>query len=138
MKAEELRIGNLVNFHHNNKLRQGWVTTINHRGKCVVLTFDNFKGNFPDFSMTQGGETHSVKPCNIEPIPLTEEMWENLGFKWDNKRCNYDNGKIIYTRWNHPDYLINEDSDNEINIEFVHQLQNLHFALTGEELTIKE
>ena len=30
-----------------------------------------------------------------------------------------------------------EIEDKNINIKYVHQLQNLYFALTGEELTIK-
>ena len=76
---------------------------------------------------------------NIEPIPLTEEWLSKFGFenafadKWDGMEwmpCEFINGKLYYT----PDMHHHASK----GIENVHQLQNLYFALTGEELTIKE
>ena len=69
----------------------------------------------------------------IEPIPLTEEWLLKLGFKYflDTKIYAIDN------------FFIEKEPDNKIavmydylnkSVEYVHQLQNLYFALTGEEL----
>lgn len=69
---------------------------------------------------------------DIEPIPLTEEWLVKLGFE-----------KIL---WDDFTFFRNKGLDIEIHnggfyanrkIENVHTLQNLYFALTGEELTIK-
>lgn len=80
----------------------------------------------------------------ISPIPITPEVLEKCGFK-----------KIYYTglglyEYHHPDLWNSLDSvgggwnieDNRCgwvlkqHIKYVHQLQNLFFALTGEELNI--
>jgi len=80
------------------------------------------------------------------PIPLTEEWLLKFGWIW-NEECKsyekYPNGDArmhlqfrdisgSYTMFNYVlKALITE------RIYYVHQLQNLYFALTGEELTIK-
>jgi hypothetical protein len=69
---------------------------------------------------------------HVEPIPLTEEWLVKFGFKplvkdWQIK------GLIIHARKR--GFVVN----NRIPIlKTVHQLQNLYFALTGEELTLKQ
>jgi len=73
---------------------------------------------------------------NIEPIPLTEEWLLKFGFEIKQGRFGNEYwGKInLYT-----------SSDKKIvfcfdgylkGIKYVHQLQNLYFALTGNELTL--
>lgn len=72
----------------------------------------------------------------IEPIPLTDEWLEKFGFnKFPNqKKYDMDNfwacGLRNGNEWHFEDL--------ECFVKYVHQLQNLFFALTGEELTIKE
>lgn len=64
------------------------------------------------------------------PIPLTPEILEKCGFEkcscggWKHgiHISKYDNGKLYY---------------KTVIIKYLHQLQNLYFALTGEELTFK-
>ena len=94
----------------------------------------------------------------VEPIPLTEEWLEKFGF------TNYEwcesayfikyNGKSLFLRLYKGDWTctiarINKDSKGHFIestervfkkrlIKYVHQLQNLYFALTGKELTIKK
>ena len=76
-----------------------------------------------------------------EPIPLTEEWILNFGFE---KGCIYSQQRGFTSPCR--DYFF----ENNINclkeiidgnilscIKSVHQLQNLYFALTGTELTIK-
>jgi hypothetical protein len=83
---------------------------------------------------------------DIEPIPLTEEILLKAGFKRYGKdgvvrKCILGDGspgkhreyiKFTYIGC----YYINYDNYNVV-IYYVHQLQNLYFALTGEELEIK-
>ncbi len=93
--------------------------------------------------------------CN--PIPLTEEWLEKFGFEWkaekqtwrieyripfvdDGKRISIhvweDEGMGIWgvTLWE----VVPIDDVTPTVIKYVHQLQNLYFALTGQELTIKQ
>lgn len=88
---------------------------------------------------------------NLKRIPLTTEWLEKFGFQWDENR--YDGETLIVRRGclelHHDEdqpktgYSIAIFDDGNITyagyeIRFIHQLQNLFFALTGEELTIKE
>lgn len=73
----------------------------------------------------------------FNPIPLTKEWLLKFGFdkKFNkgkitvipNGRLNYENGRTYFNSW----------TIMEKQPEYVHQLQNLYFALTGEELTVK-
>ena len=71
-----------------------------------------------------------------EPIPLTEEWLIKFGFKrlfdkfWMKKHLLLNNGFVpMFTDGNYHEEEIGEQ------LKYVHQLQNLYFALTGEELT---
>jgi hypothetical protein len=82
---------------------------------------------------------------HADPIPLSEEWLVKFGFKktvevtWSfgyEKEYNvYRKEDLTYNgiqaAWWYNGLLKNQP-------EFVHQLQNLYFALTGSELTIKE
>ena len=59
----------------------------------------------------------------VKPIPLTEEWLLKFGFIWD--------GDIKILKGYLNDYV---DGNGEARLKYVHQLQNLYFALTGEEL----
>lgn len=76
----------------------------------------------------------------INPIPITEEWLVKLGF------VNRENGwmrlviceDFFYISWEllHGVCLsINFNSTSLVHIKYIHQLQNLIYALTGEELT---
>ena len=112
MKANELRIGNLVlSQWENNKIHKV-------RGQDI-------------FDLEQGIDSNS-----FQPIPLTEEWLLKFGFNKGKFNYKWQYGNFIYDQklklwvWfgvQIHDYLI----------ENVHQLQNLYFALTAQELTIK-
>jgi hypothetical protein len=132
MKATELRIGNLTQDSKGNLL------------KVIGLTDDNISYYVVDrskFPLEVGWQA--------KPIPLTEEWLVKFGFKItkDPEHNFYEKpfdiyhvqlkrliGRdVFYLELNKPNgasYLIKQ-------INHVHQLQNLYFALTGEELTIK-
>ena len=125
MKASELRIGNYIK-----------------------LMF-----NYEDYETIQVTSDELVdvdkKRADYEPLLLTEDWLFKFGFKNTDKD---DNDYITYTDANH-DYYLQIDTrrrdgkytilDNSfddlrafsmVDIVYVHQLQNLYFALTGEEL----
>lgn len=88
---------------------------------------------------------------NLLPIPLTEEILLKFGFnevedeRWcdmheEFEECNYYYLSMFKIYYNPETDKFEDDSlyDFNVNLKYVHQLQNLYFALTGEELTFKK
>lgn len=81
----------------------------------------------------------------VNPIPLTEEWLLKFGFE---KNLNSNNiiyyilaGKCLLEynlTHNIADIVKKVHLDLFIEIEYVHQLQNLYFALTNEELSLQK
>ena len=78
----------------------------------------------------------------FEPIPLTGEWLIKLGFE----KMVYEAGSVIYDKncsriryysYNETFEWQSNDGFDEVQLEYVHQLQNLYFAMTGEELVFK-
>lgn len=75
----------------------------------------------------------------FSPIPLTEDWLIRLGFE----KVNHIHG---YTFWHHKEYRLSiYDTKTEWmsayvkhHCKYIHQVQNLIFALTGKELEVKE
>jgi len=119
MKANELRIGNLI--YVDSKLRYVFGTiykTIQHNYNTQNSTYsENYENE-------------------CEPIPITEEWLLKFGFEvyeFDNKENQYRfKDRLIVIRDNNF-----HDYGTSVKLKSVHQLQNLYFALTNEELTIK-
>lgn len=81
----------------------------------------------------------------IEPIPITEDWLLRFGFEASSIHDNYKLGEIeisssmrkITTNERYNFYLDGEIPESmKIRIQYIHQLQNLFFALTGTELTL--
>lgn len=130
MEAKELRIGNFI-FDEGGIVKE--VEGISGKGSIheeIRLIF------FKD-------QQHSNFSRACKPIPLTEEWLLKFGFE---KRGDFLHKDLlndwtkIYFNLSHG--IICELSINRhscvIKCESVHQLQNLVYAITGEELTIKE
>lgn len=85
------------------------------------------------------GESKEPIDYEIEPIPLNEEWLLKFGF--EKKLGNYELENFrfnINKPINFDGFLFCEGySVITDKIQYVHQLQNLYFALTNEELTIK-
>lgn len=114
IKANEIRLGNYVVSIENN-----------------IYQIDEH-----DFEYTHNG-------CisDINPIPLTEEWLTKFGFVFGIELQDFVKGKHQFIELN---CLCGYFSENDIfyyaektKLKYVHQLQNLYFAITGEELTIK-
>jgi hypothetical protein len=128
MKASELRIGNLIKGKSPEKKVYEEPVELN---EYYFLLFLN---NMMD----------------VEPIPLTEEWLLNFGFTkqdYTMSGCSiYKLGNIIIMNsFLNPvrEYMgitiegISPPTWSLKDLNFVHQLQNLYYELTGEELTIK-
>ena len=119
MKANELRIGNYVFSAEDNKT--GEVLQIDSSG----IIFANKNGN----------RWQDLK--NIQPISLTEETLLKCGFEGGLKYCYLEKDQFCIECNNGVIGLLcgqYAESPQELPIKYLHQLQNLYFALTGRNL----
>lgn len=73
----------------------------------------------------------------FEPIPLTEEWLIKFGFDVNNRPNWIDQLQEYSIVCGNTQYL-KGSAKNIMPIKYVHQLQNLYFALTGEEITLNK
>jgi hypothetical protein len=117
MKANELRIGNWV---EHNQPKRGYYTTVQE-------------------------STFSVNVEKLfKPIPLTEEWLLKFGFLHSLRLDDFmfkkgnDCFQIQPYKEGFSNSVLYNDMEIVDRLQHVHQLQNLYFDLTGEELTINE
>lgn len=121
MKANELRLGNWIEY---KKGHQGTVSAIDDQGYVEV---NNSYLKDGVFELSQ-----------FQPIPLTEDWLLKFGFKKIGN-CFHKIGFGFYAQKIKDSIGFHiKRSEISIEIEHVQQLQNLYFALTGEELKIEE
>jgi hypothetical protein len=120
MKAQELRVGNLV-----------WVDTgIYNRLPTSITALSR------ELFRCKDGIFSTVK---FEPIPVDEDWLLRFGFKKRNdKTFTYDRF-ILYFVSKYEFWYMNDRRTNVYftKVEFVHELQNIIFAMNGEELEVK-
>ena len=125
MKKEELRIGN---WYQSVK----WNVPV----KCDLTDLYNLSAN------ANGADDDPPIDEMFEPIPLTEEWVRKFGFrKTSNRSDNWHNdGTFLYVRYIRKVFYIYTSGSNGpcqlTTVKYVHQLQNLNFALTGKELMV--
>ena len=115
IQANELRIGNWLEFNlHGSK----WIGQIDHTD--FEFIFDN-----------------DLRCAN--PIPLNEDWFNKFEFENDNANgYSKDSIHIEYIAQVGYVFFINGDVNGEsMKIEYVHELQNLFFALRKQELEMK-
>ncbi|MGI9582628.1 hypothetical protein ACR1PO_15640 [Chryseobacterium sp. RRHN12] len=138
MKApQELRLGNYVEYR--GYFYQVWSigNNSNPRRESYFIDLD---------SSTIDNHLKGVDSNDISAIELTEDWLLKFGFLID-----YMNKDILICAYygNNPvtkDYILELKNVGDgwfyrngyFKMKYVHQLQNLYFALTGEELKIKE
>ncbi len=117
MKANELRIGNFIFYANGDICKVSY-----HQIRYLIIT---------------------TEKVNYSPIPLTEEWLLKFGFEKSNVVDKYytinnqfaistADDKFRFIKGNFVCQLVLSE------LQYVHQLQNLYFALTNEELTIKQ
>jgi len=135
MKSSELRLLNLVEYPNwNNDGSKAYF-------KIRDIYFDDGRIGLTNGSIIVPGS----KLEYLKPILLTEEWLLKFGFSKRDVLSSvlYDMKNPRFSIYLNPPI----DKSNKwnilgieknINIQYVHQLQNLYFSLTGEELTIKQ
>lgn len=141
MKANELRIGNLVINPQDKKVWSVIALIPPGIGELNKLRFGAF------FLRNDGGE--QIESSDVESIPLNEEWLLKFGFKefdvpihrmWRLRISR--NGEINVSKHAHG-FELELSTKNGYNfchpqVDYVHQLQNLYFALTGQELKMNK
>jgi hypothetical protein len=95
--------------------------------------------NFVEYVTFETFELLSRKVIIIDPIPLTKVwLFEKFNFSWSNKFNCYMKDTPDDTPFFLDKNFVVLDIDLTIEIKYVHQLQNLYFAITGEELKLNE
>ena len=138
LRANELRIGNLVNINEETRIDNTnelplinplfKIERIDEDGEIIIYSEINNLHIFCDLE-------------SIEPIPLTEEWLLKFGFErqennW--KTLDLHFATIGWEKLAGITLSFEKESIYLPHIKYVHQLQNLYFALTGEELTFKQ
>jgi len=133
MKASELRIGNLIKgIYHDYD--DGIDEEIENETLCKVVTLD--ASGSGDYTIYVYSDEDIENFSDFEPIPLTEEWLLKFGFIKHGKYGYFYLDNFIIDK-NKLGKFFMCDIDIHVEIETVHHLQNLYFALTGEELTLK-
>jgi len=142
MKPNELRIGNIV-------MRKSFMHESTPEGKLfyqTIITPNDIQACL-------------ISPEHFNPIPLTEEWLVKLGLIKENftdkvaedlgeefRKPDIDEDGNVWYYWVKGLFNLEIQNNGEIwfeiyshykHLEYVHQLQNLYFILTDEELTIK-
>jgi len=117
MKANELRIGNYVNEEYGGIYE---VININSEG------IDYVDLRKPTFKAIGRFDINSIKP-----IPLTEEWLVKLGYDLISENHYGILGHLI---WKIEGRFYCDK--NGMQLKYLHQLQNIFFALTNQELKI--
>lgn len=142
IKAAELRIGNLLHWNAD------------HGGAGIVEVVELDK--YSEFGFTAEGDArhpHDNDNEEIEGIPLTPEILEACGFEFHSTFEQYQIQRDLYLivgdrfghieKWKVLHEPFNEEwkysagDHRHVTIKYLHQLQNIYFALAGCELTIK-
>lgn len=124
IQANELRIGNLIEFKKHDP------SQIYSKPKWELM------------EVTYGDHSNIVsRPNDFRPIPLTEEWIEKFGFVYDKVFDIYSNKsghELMFVKDGYIEFYLYEYGGPFKCVEYVHQLQNLYFALTQTELELKQ
>jgi hypothetical protein len=115
-----------------NELRLGnWVLINGHVSEIVGIGLNEAEYALKGISITP------IDYDELTPIPLTEDLLLKCGFDTiqDGWYHLYLKNRII--TWNLYDNKLRIDGIQTNHIKSLHQLQNLYFALTGDELNVE-
>ncbi|TDQ79567.1 hypothetical protein [Sphingobacterium yanglingense] len=123
MNANELRIGNILQDREGRVCKAEQLSSIIEDCKIMAV-----KG--------------PVTSLPVSPIILSEEILLKCGFRGsDDSIFSHSRTGSIYFKKPFREskfYMVKSIGQDKITtVQYLHQLQNLHFALTGEELEVK-
>jgi len=121
IKANELRIGNKVAMGVH-------ICTINSIHLVPGIDEVHYRvSGFVKF------DQYAVYDYQVDPIPLTPEILDRCGFKKTKFKWRIDEGDAFYLYGSNGFYAPFVMPE----IKYLHQLQNIYYAMTGEELEYK-
>jgi hypothetical protein len=123
MKPKELRIGNYVLIRDYLLIVSG-------------LTWDETEGTY---EVVYHNNRASQPIKNFKPVPLTEHWILKFGFKpkYEDQEDNliYEKNNLLITKDKFKEeFYLELNMSVESELKYVHQLQNLYFVLTADEL----
>ncbi len=128
IQNKDLRIGNIISIKRNYQIEFNEVIGISDDNVSITSLLDG--GNFPRMELDL-----------LQPIPLSPEILEKCGFEKDRYGFGFSNSNFsLYWTEKRPERFLpcwKENVSSDINLRYLHQLQNCFYVLTGEELTIK-
>jgi len=120
INAKDLRIGNLVTLADKQR-KELWENQINATNKYFEVKTIYSDG---DIALELDEEIVDIDLIEVQPIPITEQLLLEFGFHKDN--FVYRKNDFVISGW----FTYN----GNLELKYVHQLQNLYFALTNQEL----
>ena len=135
MEAKKLRIGNLVGIQETALHAEGY----NHLE--AIFEIEELKKDVVQFKGYHSGEYYK----DLKGVKINEGLLSLYGFKRSNERLIYlpvpeIKSEIHYEKHNYGNVIVlYSDFGSFIpnDIEYLHELQNLFFAITGTELELK-
>lgn len=130
IQAKELRIGNWFQYfskEYSSGAIYGTIESIYEEGVNV----------YASSSYDTAYLECERKFIDMHPIPLTPEILEKAGFElfpwgWV-KKSSKDFGVRLTVK----SFMYEVSGNNPVCLDYLHQLQNLYFSLTGEELNVQ-
>lgn len=124
MKVQELRIGNYLELLGEIRKVEG-IFNLPKRKEMYWIKCEGII---------------DTKIIHYKPIPLTEEWLLKFVFDKDIDDFYLDINTVLFVSYNDDEFVHLKSNHLETiaSIKYVHQLQNLYFALTGEELMLKQ
>lgn len=122
IKANELRLGNIVRVANLT----GTIKNLYSDGEVEMSFSPGYEYIYED----------------LQPIPLAPELLERCGFTVQNDlySLKMKDDSVLFVSSTEATAFVSQasihDAAGEAPCKSLHQLQNLYFALTGEELTI--
>jgi len=148
IKGNELRQGNKIYGEHRYSAESK-----PHMRVCTILSVAQY-GSDCSYAFA---DTEHIPNCPdgvdglafwryefMHPIPLTPEILEKCGFE-PHYNVNSDQDEVEWLAHSKLDYVTYKDGKFDMgygfgsldHIQYLHQLQNLFFSMTGEELEVK-
>ncbi len=117
LQARDLRIGNYVSG---------------------MFEIEKIEGIYESFANTDGANHIPLR--NLKPIPITEEWLLKLGFERGENHhfITYKRGEIELLDNIGQFFRVYYSKTHLMDIKYIHELQNLFYCITGNELEMKE
>lgn len=140
IQVKELRFGNKV-YNQTGEVitvQQILFNTIVYDSQMKVSTAEAHDTHLLTQTSTMVEVIKEVDCQDVEPIPITPQVLQNSGF-----RCFKREEWIVSHKHGHIDFeltangvRLRQPTPTTREIKYLHQLQNLFYALTGQDLVV--